>query len=90
MKIWPTFWSAKRHSRNYTCSSKAIYRDLLSVRKNDSGEVEVISMIFDAESLGEGGQLFGKAHQTNFCYLIVDPVVRHITMWRFEHKSAWG
>jgi hypothetical protein len=76
----------------YTTLAKDFYRDLCTVRKNDAGDVEVLSWIVQVTDLGPGGQLFPKKdrdHQ-NFCYLIVDPVMRHVSFWYFPFKPVWG
>merc|ERR1712193_188801 len=50
----------------YTSMTKEFYRDLCTVRKNDAGD-----------------DLFGKKARDhdlqNYCYLIIDPVVRHVS-----------
>merc|ERR1719456_336776 len=57
------------HVEEYFKVTKAIYKDLLSVRKNDAGEVEVVSWVYKILSLGQGGSMFPKDHPTNFCYI---------------------
>mmetsp|Transcript_2002 Transcript_2002/g.4656 ORF Transcript_2002/g.4656 Transcript_2002/m.4656 type:complete len:300 (+) Transcript_2002:226-1125(+) len=74
----------------YMKATKALYRDLVSVRKREDGEPEVTSMVFQVLKFEEGGgQLFKREHSTNFCYMIVDAMLRHITMWKFAYDSAW-
>merc|ERR1712093_963729 len=77
------------HVEEYFNVTKRLYKDLLSVRKNDAGDVEVVSWAFQIESLGAGGELFPKDHRTNFCYLMVDKIVRHITLWHFAYRPVW-
>jgi len=71
--------------------AKSFYKDLACVRKNDAGDLEVLSWFLEVTDLGEGGQLFPHPDQEhhNFCYLVVDPVVRHVTLWYFPYRSVW-
>merc|ERR1719198_2615812 len=46
------------HVEEYFKVTKEVYKDLLTVRKNDAGDVEVLSTVWSIKSLGEGGQLF--------------------------------
>ena len=64
------------------------------VRKNDAGDVEVLSWVVQVTELGPGGDLFPRKardheHQ-NYCYLVVDPFVRHVPFWYYAYKSVWG
>ncbi|CAD7967083.1 unnamed protein product [Amoebophrya sp. A25] len=80
----------------YLKATKAFLRDLVSVKKRDDGEPEVTSMVFEVTGLHDGsarksssGGLFKREHTTNFCYLIVDTLMRHVTMWKFAYESVW-
>merc|ERR1719463_945290 len=42
------------HVEEYFKATKAIYKDLLSVRRTDTGDVEVMSVVQQVHSLGEG------------------------------------
>jgi len=77
------------HVEEYFKATKAVYKDLLSVRRSDTGDVEVLSTIANVVSLSEGGTLFPKESLLNFCYLIYDPVVRHIKVWYFGFRPVW-
>jgi len=77
------------HVEEYFRVTKAVYKDLLAVKRNDAGDVQVLSMIASVKSLGEGGSLFGKDDLRNFCYVIADPLMRHITVWYFGYRSMW-
>lgn len=76
----------------YTSLAKAFYRDLATVRKNAAGDVEVLSWVVQVTDLGPGGALFPKMdhERQNFCYLVIDPVVRHVTVWYWAWRSHWG
>lgn len=77
------------HVEEYFKATKHIYKDLLTVRRNDSGDVEVVSQVFEVLSLGDGGTLFPKEFPTNFCYVILDPLMRQISFWYFAYKPLW-
>mmetsp|Transcript_36780 Transcript_36780/g.68449 ORF Transcript_36780/g.68449 Transcript_36780/m.68449 type:complete len:263 (-) Transcript_36780:46-834(-) len=77
------------HVEDYFKATKAVYKDLLSVRRSDTGDVEVLSTIGSIVSLGEGGFLFPKDSLLNFCYVIHDPVVRHVKVWYFGFRPLW-
>jgi hypothetical protein len=77
------------HVEEYFKATKVIYKDLLSARKNDSGDTEVISKVFSILSLGSGGSLYSKHHISNFTYIIVDPMSRSVILWRFRHRPIW-
>lgn len=77
------------HVEEYFRVTKEVYKDLLTVRRNDAGDVEVLSQVASVVSLSEGGFLFPKEHLTNFCYVIHDPMVRHVKLWYFGYKSSW-
>jgi len=73
----------------YFHTTGLLYKDLVTVQKNDSGDLQVISHVWEITSLGEGGDLFSKSHPTNYCYLIYDPLTRQLNFWYFQHKSIW-
>merc|ERR1719421_1938985 len=77
------------HVEEYFKVTKMIYKDLLTVRRNDSGDVEVVSLVYEVVSFGEGGRLFGHENPTNFCYAILDPIMRHVSVWYFGYKPIW-
>jgi len=76
----------------YTSMTKMLYKDFATVRRNDAGDIEVLSWIVKVTDLGPGANLFPNmdAELRNFCYLIVDPMVRHVTLWYMPFKSHWG
>jgi len=77
------------HVEDYFKVTKEVYKDLLSVRRSDTGDVEVVSTVASIRSLGEGGRLFPKESPLNFCYVILDPLVRHLRVWYFGWKPIW-
>jgi hypothetical protein len=77
------------HVEEYFKVTKEVYKDLLTVRRNDAGDVEVLSTIASIVSLGEGGVLFPKESPLNFFYVIYDPLMRHIKCWYFGYRPIW-
>lgn len=77
------------HVEEYFKVTKQLYKDLLTVRRNDSGDVEVASLVYEVLSLQQGGRLFPRDNPLNFCYVILDPIMRHITFWYFGYKPIW-
>eukprot|EP00439_Symbiodinium_sp_Y106_P075280 s331_g14.t2 len=77
------------HVEDYFTATKAVYKDLLSVRRSDTGDVEVLSTIGSIVSLGDAGFLYPKESVLNFCYIIHDPVVRHVKVWYFGFRPLW-
>lgn len=77
------------HVEDYFKVTKEIYKDLLTVRRSDTGDVEVLSEVASVVSLGDGGMLFRKDSPLNFCYVIYDPVMRHIRLWYFCYRPIW-
>merc|ERR1719389_217579 len=66
------------HVEEYFKVTKDIYKDLLTVRRNDTGDVQVVSTVAQILSLGLGGSLFPKENPLNFCYVILDPLTRQL------------
>lgn len=77
------------HVEEYFKVTKEVYKDLLTVRRSDTGDVEVVSLVSCVQSLGNGGSLFPKESLLNFCYVIYDPVVRHVRVWYFGYRPIW-
>jgi hypothetical protein len=73
----------------YLAATGSLYKDLVSVRKNDSGDLKVLSTVWEVLGLGDGGQLFTRSHLSNFCYLCFDPQTRHVTLFYFQHRPIW-
>jgi hypothetical protein len=77
------------HVEEYFKVTKEVYKDLLTVRRSDTGDVEVVSDVAEVVSLGDGGSLFRKESPLNFCYVIFDPVMRHVRLWYFSYRPLW-
>ncbi|CAH2225405.1 Hypothetical predicted protein [Pelobates cultripes] len=67
----------------YLETTKSIYKDLLSVRKDpDSQEINIISSVFKVVAYDDQGRCYpsSKPHEQTFAYLIVDPMKRHVNV----------
>jgi len=73
----------------YYQTTGLLYKDLVTVKKNDSGDLQVTSFVWEIKEFGEGGDLFSKSHLSNFCYLVFDPLTRQLNFWYFQHKPIW-
>merc|ERR1712061_831735 len=61
------------HVEEYFKVTKNVYKDLLTVRRAETGDVEIVSNVFKITALGQGGSLFPTDSILNFCYVILDP-----------------
>lgn len=77
------------HVEDYFRVTKEVYKDLLTVRRNDAGDVEVLSTVASVYHLGDGGMVFPKESPLNFCYVVLDPVMRHLRVWYFGYRPIW-
>eukprot|EP00658_Telonema_sp_P-2_P016675 TRINITY_DN1646_c0_g1_i5.p2 TRINITY_DN1646_c0_g1~~TRINITY_DN1646_c0_g1_i5.p2 ORF type:complete len:141 (-),score=22.16 TRINITY_DN1646_c0_g1_i5:271-693(-) len=70
----------------YLDITKAIYKDMLSVRKNsDTGKVEVSTLAYKVTDLEATRSLFGHPYSpNNLCMLLIDPVPRHVLCYYFS------
>ncbi|KAM6317084.1 cilia- and flagella-associated protein 300 [Aegotheles albertisi] len=65
----------------YLETTKALYKDLLSVQKDpETKEIRIISTVFRVSAYDDNGLCYpsSKAHEQTFAYLIVDPCKRHV------------
>ena len=72
----------------YLSATGLIYKDLVSVMKNDSGDLHVLSSVYEIKGLSNG-KLFSRSHRSNFCYLAYDPQTRHVILWHFQYRPIW-
>merc|ERR1712226_1066608 len=77
------------HVEFYLKVTKDIYKDLLTVKRSDTGDVQVLSTVASIASLGGGGHLFPKENPLNFCYVILDPLTRQLRLWYFGYRPIW-
>jgi cilia- and flagella-associated protein 300 len=73
----------------YLNTTKLIYKDLVSVAKNPSTKkVEVTSFAYDLKSISSDSfDLFppNALADHSFCYLVIEPLQRHMTVWYGAH-----
>uniref|UniRef100_A0A8C4W718 Cilia- and flagella-associated protein 300 n=1 Tax=Gopherus evgoodei TaxID=1825980 RepID=A0A8C4W718_9SAUR len=65
----------------YLETTKALYKDLVSVQKDPvTKEIIVTSTVFKVSAYDENGMCYPstKSHEQTFAYLIVDPLKRHV------------
>jgi len=75
----------------YLDVTRSVYRDMVAVQKNSTTkEIQVVSMAYQIEEL-DGTPLFPQKSQFahNYCYVIIDPVKRHVTYWYQAHLPMW-
>jgi len=76
----------------YLQTTKKVYKDMLAVRKNDeTGKIEIVSQIFEIRAAkGDGAPLFPSKSPYSFCYVILNPVKRHVTLWYLPWRTMFG
>ncbi|NWI20336.1 CF300 protein, partial [Crypturellus soui] len=65
----------------YLETTKALYKDLVSVQKNpETKEISITSTVFRVSAYDENGLCFPtrRSHEQSFAYLLVDPCKRHV------------
>ncbi|KAK2509240.1 hypothetical protein MC885_000574 [Smutsia gigantea] len=65
----------------YLETTKLIYKDLVSVRKNpQTKKIQIISSVFKVTAYDSNGVCYPstKNHEQTFSYFIVDPMMRHV------------
>ncbi|XP_065888835.1 cilia- and flagella-associated protein 300-like [Dysidea avara] len=68
----------------YLDTTKMLYKDLVSVVKDTkTNELSVSTIVFKVQAWVGDHLVFPAAseHEQTFCYLTVDPVKRHVTLW---------
>ncbi|XP_013811431.1 cilia- and flagella-associated protein 300 isoform X2 [Apteryx mantelli] len=78
----------------YLETTKALYKDLVSVQKNpETKEISITSAVFRVSAYDENGLCYpsNKSHEQTFAYLIVDPFKRHVhTLYHCFGGSLFG
>ncbi|XP_021236763.1 uncharacterized protein C11orf70 homolog isoform X4 [Numida meleagris] len=65
----------------YLETTKALYKDLVSVQKNpETKEISITSTVFRVSAYDDSGLCYPSrtAHAQTFCYLLLDPARRHV------------
>ena len=78
----------------YLETSKAIYKDLVSVYKDaDSKQLKTRSHVFKISALDLDGEAIypsGNKHEQSFAYLVLDPLKRNVFVWYHKWRGiAW-
>lgn len=77
----------------YFAVTKALYKDLLSVRKNpETGKLEIVTQVYEIRNTrNDGTPFFSLKSGHEFCYVFVDPAKRHVTCWHnVWHNGFFG
>ena len=72
--------------------AKLIYKDLVSVKKNPSTKkIEVTSFAYELKAVTGDFDLFPQnaLDVHSFCYVIIEPLERHVTIWYAAHIPAF-
>ncbi|CEL98580.1 unnamed protein product [Vitrella brassicaformis CCMP3155] len=71
----------------YYDTTRRLYKEFCSVRRNEDGDIQVISKVVRVRSFSdEGSSLFPREHPSNFCYLIIDPLSRQLWVWYYGYR----
>ena len=66
----------------YLDITKKLYKDLVTVSKSAAGALQVSSITYEIESVsGTNQSLWPRQNTHNFCYVVVDPLARHVKLW---------
>lgn len=64
----------------YLSTTKLLYKQLLSVVKNESGRMSVSSLVYKITSIDADAALFPVESPHSVCYAVVDPLKRTVTL----------
>mmetsp|Transcript_21982 Transcript_21982/g.52298 ORF Transcript_21982/g.52298 Transcript_21982/m.52298 type:complete len:181 (-) Transcript_21982:53-595(-) len=75
----------------YAEATKKVYKDFVSVQKNPATkELQVVSMAVQIDDLQDAPLFPEKANRDqSFCYVIVEPIKRHVIVWYSAHLPIW-
>lgn len=83
----------------YTDAAKMAYKSLVVARRDKAGGgsdgVAVASDCYEVTGMsargddGDGCALFPGRSRQNFCYVVVDPRKKHVTVWYHAYRSYW-
>ena len=62
--------------------TRLFLKNLLSVVKNDSGDLEIKTLIFEIKSDTQNDDM-------SFRYIFFDPFTREVILWFFDHNKIW-
>jgi hypothetical protein len=70
--------------------TKELYRELVNVHRSaKTDEIEVSSLVVEVQAVEGDFELWNRHSVHNKCYLVVDPKLKNVTMWRVEIKTGW-
>ena len=62
--------------------TKNVYKELVGVHKLATGALAVRSIVLQVADVTSGGApLFCRPSPHNFCYVSIDPTLRHVKYW---------
>ncbi|CAG9317729.1 unnamed protein product [Blepharisma stoltei] len=67
---------------------KSLYKDLISVGKDESGQLRISSKAYQLKNSQEF-RLFTAEHPQDFLYVIVDQQNRHVNLWYHKWHGIW-
>ncbi|XP_006820052.1 cilia- and flagella-associated protein 300-like [Saccoglossus kowalevskii] len=72
------------NAQPYLDTTKSLYKDLISVQKDpESKELKIISQVFLVKAMDKDNFCIypdDKEHEQTFCYVIIDPIKRQLTV----------
>ncbi|KAF4657864.1 hypothetical protein FOL47_008287 [Perkinsus chesapeaki] len=72
----------------YIEHTKQIFKDLVSVRLAPDGSIICPCRAYRVTGVS-GTKLHSNDHPSNYCYVIVDPTMRHLTVWYYQYRPFW-
>ena len=73
----------------YLSITKSIYKDIVTVFKNEKdGQVQISGKAFELSSVG-GLQMFESSNPRNLMFVLVDPVKKYVTVVKNTHSALW-
>lgn len=72
----------------YLDTVKGLYKDLVSVSKDESGQLRINSKAYQLKNNDEF-RIFNNEHHQDFLYIIVDPNNRQLNIWYHKWHNIW-
>lgn len=74
----------------YIDISKKVYKDLISVKKNKEGQLDIKSYAYEVTGLGKNSSAFPDDSPGNTCLVVLDPLSRRvIVLHNYWKKNEW-
>ena len=71
------------------CATQTIYKQLLSVHKNEAGKLVISSVVLKLKSIDADTALFPSDSPYHTCYVVVDPLKRAVTVFYNAFVHFW-